>query len=224
MKYTFNNRVFNSKKEVDAYIRSVKDDHLNSGENSVIGCGHKLFPFFKELIDIHNDKTEKIGSGIDFFYFVKDCYGHDQMRICRTDKSTIDCSCIYSKITQRNVNINYNDDLKNALRHAIKSQTFDFFKKQGDNLSCCICGDTNKCEIDHVVPFHYIKSEFLKKIENKDIPTEFDDNINGTCSRIFKEKDFKFTERWKLFHKDMAIYQVLCKACNSKKSGKYNIG
>ena len=221
MKYTFDNRIFNSKKAVDTYIRDVKNDFVNTHNNLVIDSGHKLFPFFKEIVDVHNEKDDKIGCGIEFFYFIKDYYGKDQLRICRTDKSTIDCSYMYSKITQRCEPINYKDDLNNALRDAIKYQIFDFFDKQEKPLRCCLCGSMGKCEIDHIIPFHHIKNEYLKEIDDVDIPTQFEDDINGTCSRIFRQTDSNFKEKWQLFHNSMATYQVLCKQCNRKKSGKY---
>ena len=138
MKYTFDNRIFNSKKAVDDYIRAVKNDFLKTEKKTVINSSHKLFPFFEELVSVHNDKDSKIGCGVEFFYFVKDIYGNDQLKICRTDKSTIDCSCIYSKITQRNERSNYNHDLNSAMRDAIRDQIFDFFKKQ-DTMKCFIC-------------------------------------------------------------------------------------
>ena len=159
-----------------------------------------------------------------FFYFVKDSYGNDQMRICRNDKSTIDCSCIFSKITQKNENINYKDDLNNALRQAIKEQIFDFFRKPEKNISiCCLCSSINNCEVDHIIPFHPIKNDFLKTIDKSEIPIHFEDDVENTCSRIFKETDTIFKEKWQSHHKKMATYQVLCKICNRKKSGKYKV-
>ena len=220
MKYTFDNRIFNSKKAVDDYIRAVKNDYLKTEKKTVINSSHKLFPFFEELVSVHNDKDSKIGCGVEFFYFVKDIYGNDQLKICRTDKSTIDCSCIYSKITQRNERSNYNHDLNSAMRDAIRDQIFDFFKKQ-DTMKCCMCNSIDRCEIDHIIPFHHIKSEFLKTIDSNEIPTQFEDDIENTCSKIFKEIDSDFKEKWASFHQKMAKYQVLCKVCNRKKGGKY---
>ena len=174
------------------------------------------------VLNMHNDKDDKISCGIEFFYFVKSQYGNDQLRICRRDKSTIDCSYMYSWITQKNKTVIDKSNLNHALRNAITDQRLEFFEKQ-NILRCCICNNSSsdKYEIDHIIPFHHIKSEFLKKIDSSIIPTEFDDDINGTCSRILKEVDKDFKEKWQSFHKEMATYQVLSKACNRKKSGKY---
>ena len=221
MKYTFDNRIFNSKKAVDDYIRGVKNNYLKTEKNYLINSSHKLFPFFEELVSVHNDKEEKIGCGIEYFYFVKGLYGKEQLRICRTDKSTIDCSCIYSWITQKNENIIYNTDLNNAMRYATRDQTSAFFEKQEFPLRCFICSSMDKCEIDHIIPFHHIKSEFLKKIDKDKIPTQFEDDLRDTCCRVFKQDDTDFKEKWKTHHQNMATFQVLCKTCNQKKGGQY---
>ena len=71
MKHTFNNRVFHSKKAIDEYIREDKNDFLKNEKGFKIGPGHILFPFFKEIVNVHNDKDEKIGCGIDFFILRK---------------------------------------------------------------------------------------------------------------------------------------------------------
>ena len=221
MKYTFDNRIFNSKKAVDVCIRDVKNDYLKTERYNVINSSHKLFPFFEELVSVHNDRDDKIGCGIEYFYFVKDGYGNDQLRICRTNRSTIDCSCVYSKITQRNEQSNYNLNLNSALRDAIRDQIHAFFEKQEFPLQCFICSSGDKCEIDHIIPFHHIRDEFFKIIDKDKIPTQFDDDLGNTCCRVFKQDDADFKEKWKTHHQNMATFQVLCKTCNRKKGGQY---
>ena len=92
-------------------------------------------------------------------------------------------------------------------------------KNQKLPLKCNYCGDENKCEIDHVKPFHLIKSEFLS-INKDEIPVEFYDDVENSCKGIFKQCDKDFENKWSQFHKEQATYQVLCKACNEKKKWK----
>lgn len=221
MKYYFNKLYFSSKKAVDDYIRKIKNQIIIETGNAEILPNDKWFDFLIEIVNVHNDKIEKIGNGIHSFYFIKDIYKNDQLRIKHNDLSTIDCSYMYSKITQKNEDQIMNRYLNEALRNSIKDQMFDYKKKQLI-LKCNYCGDENSCEIDHVKPFHMIKTEFLKTINKDEIPLEFEDDIENSCSRIFKQCDQEFENKWTQYHKEQATYQVLCKTCNRKKSGKIN--
>jgi hypothetical protein len=219
MKYCFNERYFQSKKAVDDYIRNVKNQIIDETKNEEILPDNKWFHFLMNIVNVHNDKIEKIGNGIHSFYFIKDMYKNDQLRIKRNDLTTIDCSCMYSKITQKKEYQIINKNLNDALRHAINDQIFNYKNFQELPLKCNYCNDENNCEIDHIKPFHLIKSEFLSINKNK-IPVEFYDDVENSCKRIFKQSDKDFENKWSQFHKEQATYQVLCKACNRKKSGK----
>ena len=127
---------------------------------------------------------------------------------------------MYSRITQQDPTINYNTDLNGALRHAINDQINHFFQNQDPPFNCRRCGKMAKCEVDHILPFHHIKTEFMKTVKEEEIPTEFYDDINNTCTRIFKDQDKIFKEKWQSFHNKMATYQLLCPSCNRKKSKK----
>ena len=220
MKYTFNNKVFKNKKDVDVYIRSIKKEIVQDGESLVIGANDKWFDFLMEIVNVHNDKVEKIGIGISYFYFVKDKFNNDQLRIVRKDLSTIDCSCMYSKITQQDELRKYNNNLNSALRNAVKEQIISFKNNQKLPLKCSQCGDTNNCEVDHVKPFHYIRSEFLKTANKDEIPLKFKDDVDDTCMAVFESSDNEFVNKWAEFHRDNASYQILCKTCNRKKGCK----
>ena len=60
--------------------------------------------------------------------------------------------------------------------------------------------------------------EFMKTVKKEEIPTEFYDDINNTCARIFKDQDKIFKEKWQSFHNKMATYQLLGPSCNRMKT------
>ena len=128
MKYVFNNHNFKSKTNFDVYIRGIIQEIINNNESLIIGPNNKWYDFLNERVNVHNEKDEKLGCGIEHFYFIKGNYGENQLRILRKDLSHTDCSYMYSKITQTNKTINQNNSLKSALRHAIYNQTMDFKK------------------------------------------------------------------------------------------------
>lgn len=222
-KYVFDNKNFKSKRDVDVYIRKVKNEIVNETGNSEIRPNNKWYHFLMEIVNVHNDKIDKIGNGIEFFYFIKDVYKNDQLRIKRIDETTIDCSYLYSKITQKNEEIILNNHLNTALRFSINDQILNYKNKQPLPLKCNYCGDDKNCEIDHVKPFHCIKADFFKTVNKSEIPIDFDDDIENSCSRTFKNRDKDFENKWKNFHSEHAVFQVLCRYCNRKKSGKINV-
>jgi hypothetical protein len=212
-KYIFNGQHFKSKKEVDDYIRKVKKELLEKERILIIRPEHERYNFLFEIINVHNEKDLKIGSGIEYFYFVNDKYGNDQLRIMHTDGTDIECSCSYSKITMKD---KQQQKLNSALRHSINDQIQEF--KENKELKCATCGDTDKCEVDHIIPFHILRDNFIKTFDPLRIPTEFNDDTTGKA--IFKEKDLQFENEWQQYHRQNATYQILCKTCNRIKSGK----
>ena len=212
MKYTFNNTSFTSKKAVDEYIRNIRNTLVNN-ETLIINPTDEYYPVFNELVEIHYHKNEKIGPGIKFFYFTKDYYKNYQLRIRRIDDTDVDISYQFSKIT---LGPSYNDNLNSALRRAVDNQILKY-KNTLDKtkLFCNICKiKLDSFEIDHVTSFYSIKHEF---INDNPPPKEFYDDIENTCSKIFKKEDHDYKIKWQQFHKSKAIYQVLCLPCNRKK-------
>ena len=221
MGFFFNKRFFTSKTECDKYIRNKKNDIITELQYPNKICPtDKWFEFLMEIVNVHKDKEIKIGIGINYFYFVKDKYNCDQLRISRIDDSTIDISYMYSKITEKREEIINKRCLNDSLRNSINEQIFDYKKKQELPLKCKNCGDVNNCEIDHIFPFHQIRTNFFKTINKNEIPNVF---IENNCNRIFRDSDIEFENKWKKYHLEHASYQVLCKNCNRKKSGKVNV-
>lgn len=216
-KYTFNGEMFASKKAVDDYIRKIKNKLIKS-QVGIMREDHEMFSFFKEIVMVHNEKDEKIGSGIDYFYFIVDTYGNDQLRIRQIDGNDIDCSYIYSRITKARRNTD--EFLNMALRNAIRDQIVAF-RRGVETLQCVQCGDGRNCDIDHIKPFSVIRNDFLKTVTKPEIPIDFYDDEENTCSSFFKMNDEDFERKWTEYHRLNATYQVLCRNCNLKKGKKY---
>ena len=219
MKYIFNGITFTNKKVVDKYISSEKDKIIKKyGYDYKITKDNEYYEFIEGIINVHNNKIEKTGTGIFYFYFITDYFGKDQLRIGRTDGTNIDCSYMYSKIT---TGYKYMEVLNLAMRMAVVDQIIEYKKEIGKNGKCVICGiETTKYEADHIIPFKVIKNKFLET-ENH-IPTEFYKDTNHTCVLIFRKEDEAFSKRWQEYHKNESKYQVLCSLCNQKKGSKLN--
>lgn len=107
---------------------------------------------------------------------------------------------------------NLNQALRNAINHQLPRITeYDF---------CQNCGTTNQLSVDHIIPFKTLTTDFKKimKEEKIKIPIHFDRNY--TYSKIFKEGDSLFCQKWKDYHLKKATYQILCVKCNSSKGVK----
>jgi hypothetical protein len=220
MVYYFNNQSFGSKKKVDDHIRTVKNELLANERLPIINPSHRLYPFFTELINIHPSRDEKVGVGVNYFYFVVGAYKEDQLRIRRVDGTDIECSYMYSKLTTENKEKLKQSHLLRAFREAIKGQTFEYKTNLQTPCQCVICGCQEKCEIDHIEPFHVIQEEFLKTVTPEEIPKAFYNDVTNTCARIFRTEDKLFEDKWKEYHRARATYQVLCSNCNKKKGGR----
>jgi hypothetical protein len=212
--YIFDGATFTSKTSVDKYIRETKNRIINEGINTIYPDS-QYYPFFMEILKNHYNRTEKVGEGIQYFYFIKDGYNNDQLRIQRVDNTDIDCSYMYSKITLPD---SYNDNLNSALRYSIECQILEYKRTLPTTNRCKMCDlNIDKYEIDHIIPFDTIKQAFIKIHPP---PTAFYDDVNHTCRRIFRKDDHKYDTKWKDYHQKHATYQALCKTCNLKKGKK----
>jgi 5-methylcytosine-specific restriction endonuclease McrA len=99
-----------------------------------------------------------------------------------------------------------------ALRHAIKSDMEDFRHSQHP-YECAVCGASNDLTTDHKKPpFSLIAGEFLKDrgpIALRDVPGH---------SGIIADEDLE--AQWITFHAARAVYQLLCRSCNSSKGAR----
>ena len=102
-------------------------------------------------------------------------------------------------------------DQCDAFRYEIQSQIDEFRK---NNKGCSEChNNTKPCDIDHVIPFKDILSNFLTQNEDEEIPTEF---INEGVHKRFVDKAYR--EKWFDYHKHNALLTSLCIDCHKKKT------
>jgi len=130
--------------------------------------------------------------------------------IKHNDELDVDISWAKQCITQ---NSNSKDkNLTDAFRSSIHPQTIDFRNK---NLHICEkCNQRNNIHVDHIIKFHVLKNDFLKKYKKNIIPYDFDDMKDTTGRTCFKEKDKQFEIEWQIYHKDNAKLRILCEKCN----------
>lgn len=179
----------------------------------IIELDHKEFPFFKDLIELHENRHIKIGCGIKRFHIRRNPmnYSARTLWIERTDGSEDTWS--YKAC----LNIKQND-LTAALRSTISSQVelVRMFRKS----QCCYCNTlSGPFHVDHkTIPFSKIKDDFLKNVKLP-IPKNFQkDSIYFKV--LFLDTDKEFKKEWFDFHQSKADYQILCATCNQEKSNK----
>ena len=105
------------------------------------------------------------------------------------------------------------DNLKIAMRVSIQPQ-IDEYKNNNYTNVCELCGEHGKIEIDH----HSEKSPFAKLyidfIETNTLPIPTSFNDTKSHMKCFKELDYNFEEKWIEYHKENAIFRMLCRKCN----------
>lgn len=221
-KYHFDGVVFSSKTTIDNYIKEKKKNMIEEyGLKFAIAKSNKYWDFLMSIVNSHDYKEEKIGTGIEYFYLQEHpewkSANNIQLIICRTDNSKISISMIYSKHCGVSTNQYLKNDLQDALRESIAKQIYTYKYSKNYSAKCKLCGNINELEIDHIQPFSLIVKAFLEN--NTDIPNIFyDDRITG--KRNFRKEDYDFQRRWEKFHFEKAQYQTLCGFCNRAKGNK----
>ena len=79
---------------------------------------------------------------------------------------------------------------------------------------CEQCGTTDDLTTDHVLPFDYLAQSFLNKYGWPKIK----DGKPGEGKVL---ADPQVIEQWVAFHTTNALYQILCRSCNSSKGTKF---
>jgi hypothetical protein len=214
--YFFDGQAFPTKKAVDLHIREVRRRIIDDIGYTVIDRDNKYFKFCMEIVNNHMDKDEKTGDGIDFFYFTKDLFNNDQLRIRQVGGADMDLSCIFSKITKKNTRLSM---LNFAMRHVIAGQIFEFRNSQQhlQRMKCIMCNCAGE-EVDHIIPFSHLRDAFIRSCGSDIVPRHFNCLYNGLTE--FREVDANFAAMWVDYHKENAQLQILCKKCNSKKGDK----
>jgi hypothetical protein len=122
--------------------------------------------FLRDLVELHPNKSEKIGVGIDRFE-VRLILGQYGFWIKRVDGSYMDFS-FYSCL---NMKTKEKDKVINAMRKAISNQTFPIRENAINmKLRCPISGEvltSVNCHVDHEFPkFIEIANSFAKPKED----------------------------------------------------------
>jgi len=202
---------FHSKRSCADYVRGV----IKSLDVCEIGKHHSWFWFFRDLIERHPRRDEKIGVGVEAFYILQNPCNRKAMTLMveRSDGSRIDFSwltCVDGKDKSTKA------DLLAAMRSAVMSQVLDF---RGAHFSgfCQECSkeiDMAESNVDHVDTFKILADRFLDG--HKNIPNEFDGHPTRFTT-VFKSKDIQFRRDWELFHRENAKLQITCRECNQVK-------
>jgi hypothetical protein len=210
--YTIGDQHFKTKRDCLEFTRTL----LKTLGYCEIDKDNPNFNFFLSLINLHPEKDEKIGVGIEKFIVMQNVLNKKtfHMMVKRYDGSSVDFSwvtcCLLRKPSK-------NEDLNKALRHAISDDMINF-KRGVQMMKCNLCGveDVHYSDfhVDHVKPFREIRSAFLK-VEHT-APKEFDSDPL-TFATTFKGEDFEFKERWRQFHREQCELQILCAKCNRDK-------
>lgn len=215
--YFFDNLNFKNKKEVDIYIRNKKKEIFKKvGLLKNMDCESPYFNFFMEIVNSHHNKEQKIGGGIEYFYFDNDFFNNTQLGI-KNKEGFSNISCIYSKITRKLENCK-NSFLTDVMRNAIYPQILQYKLMLSKPFFCYNCNsEASKFHIDHIYPFSKIRDDFLISVKNYKIPNKFR-KIENTLD--FLDEDQNFKDDWIKYHFQNVSLQILCKECNLSKSNK----
>lgn len=107
-------------------------------------------------------------------------------------------------------------DVLEAMRLAIQPQMQRYAATAPNN--CAVCSAEDFLSVDHKDrPFIVMARDFMKANERMNEAVDNDATGKGWYIR-----DPEMKERWVLYHKVNATYQVLCRSCNSKKGAKHD--
>jgi len=210
MPITINGKYFKTQRDAIDYTRSTLIAHELTG---CLTSDNKDWEYFTDLIKRHPDATEKIGTGLKSLHVRRSVYGHIELHIERFDGTSIDISwqtCVKSK-GQTTI-----QNLKAAMRYAVKGQILKFRETHVDGVSVCtICSGVIKDDvhIHHAPPqsFDALVNAFILEISNH--PTTFDDDTQTYQAR-FHKKDRLYEIEWQEYHAKYAILELTHARCN----------
>jgi len=166
--------------------------------------GITINPEFRNIIEYHPNKEEKIGSGIA--NIIIDIDLHDNKLICieRTDGTIATIgwnACIKRPSIEQQSKYNLNQ----ALRSAIQPQIDNF---RSNNVPvCALCSTRGYCEVDHI----YMFKDLIKDFTTTSNPILVKDYTQWT---LF-DNDYK--NEWIEHHAKYATLRMLCKKCHDNR-------
>ena len=160
---------FKTKKECKTHMRQLMQK-LDAG--TIIDKNDKLFNFFVDLIHRHVEKDIKIGCGISHFLIELNMWKNKNIRLVRTDNSSIDFSwvCAINKKSKTSYDL-----LRQAMRFKISNQIQDYKNLFESPYSCNICKIlTETVDVDHYgIEFQALVNNFIN--ENSEYSETYDD-------------------------------------------------
>ena len=191
------------------YFRKMINDLglCNSLKHSFNDAYEELMKLFKN----HPEYPEKVDNVVDIsIVHNKLNKNYFELQIIKNDGTTDDIS--YIKCIQKP---SKDSNLKSAMRYAIVDQILEF-KNNCNELICEICQSDYIIQIDHIILFKQLYSNFLSQ-NTLPIPT-FDNTYYHSAK--FKDVDKEFETSWSKYHKNHAILRCLCNKCNQSRNKK----
>jgi hypothetical protein len=207
-----------TQKELKTKIRTI----CNSPSNLYTPLCDKDTEFLLKVLKRHHEFSNKIGAGIKHLEFrVNNEPGMRQTNgiwIVRTDNTSVDISwCEAIKPEGKSTD---KEQVSTAARFEICEQIQEFKELNIMDVDTCeLCqlhiNKDEKLDIDHIILFETLFSDFLAKTKISYSDVAIDDL--GIKSQF---TDRTLASKWIAFHKEFAILRIVHHICNLKRGKK----
>jgi hypothetical protein len=213
---TIGNITFSSHKSAKIYIQEIisRYDQGNRLENND-------FIFVSDLLLLHPESDQKIGSGIKALFVDLDAQYHRNkcFYIERTDGSITDFSWI-SCIKGRNIRKEIFDAFRNAVTDQIKEFRISILKND------VICPYSNEklnhknSHVDHVEPltFDNLILKFLESESIRSVDVKLSESEDNQFTAVLIDLEFK--KKWQNYHKENAQLRLISQSANLSEAKK----
>jgi uncharacterized protein DUF3223 len=212
MKLVIGSLHFSSKTAAKNFVRSIVESYLD--HEKISDFEHDAF--LRDLIQLHPDAVEKIGTGIDHFTIKRDDKTGKTRHflITRIDGSFADFSwhcCIDGR--------NWRSEAIQTLRDAVADDIIAFRNAKFDlgDVRCAVRGELLSMEtadIDHTPPLTFMRlvEEWLslRGIRLEDIRL----GPSRDLQVVYEFADQELGDSWRAFHRDKAVLRIVSKTVN----------
>ena len=163
---------------------------------------------FCEVFTGHERYHTKFSGMVDVFIRRNPYNGGQLVVYIRKSDGTIDNVSVMDCIKGKS-----RDPLQVAARVSIQPQ-IDEYRRKHLLEACPLCGDRDSMQVDHhseEMPFAKLYSDFMETT-TLPIPTSFDNTKSHM--KCFQISDSVFEQTWIQYHKENAIFRMLCGKCN----------